>query len=172
LRRRRYRPSTTILTTELATSPPVLPNQPSIDAIFTPALVSDVQWQAQDATVPMIIVTEGAENRGSWYLPVNEVGQIQLRYTVSQGPSPSTSPRSSEDLEGRFRSLLQRRNWLTDHLSLSSHSRRQVQMMVSYTDETPLLVEFLSAEELKKRVSDVKYGRNALLWIPIRGFWL
>jgi hypothetical protein len=157
---------------------------PPADAIFAQALVSDVQWQAQDALFPMIIVTDGADSHeGSWYLPLNSAGQIQLCYSSgSRTPSSSvsSSPRSSVDSTSSS-IFAHSKKWYNGRSSFSStrstsafevnlrgtDDRSLEQVLVSYTDRTPLLVEFLSAEELEQRSGSVSNGqRKAVLWAP------
>jgi hypothetical protein len=133
-----------------------LPNTTPLNANFAQALVSDVHHQAEDAIVPMIIVTEDVDNHGSWYLPINNQGQFQVRYAFSRKSSSSNSPRSSLDSQGGFRLFFHRKKYYNGRLSFGSvtssqevelqrsDSRVQEQLLISYTDETPLLVEFFS----------------------------
>jgi hypothetical protein len=84
---------------------------PVSDAIFAQASLASVKWQAQDAAVPIIIVTDGAQNSGSWYPPVNEREQTQFCHAASPRFLSSASPRSSADSEGSFRSFLRKKKW-------------------------------------------------------------
>lgn len=149
--------------------------------IFTQALVSDVEWQALDSLHPMIIITDDNDRtEGSWYLPLNSAGQVQIQYASASHspPTPLNSPRSS--IESHTRPTLPKtKKWYNGRLSFGSarsisatvgelrerESSDLERMLVGYTDETPLMVEFLSKE--KSVAVSVKGRRKAVLWAPV-----
>ena len=158
-----------------------VPKDTTEDAKFEPALVSDIEWQAPDAAYPMIIVTEGQDQaEGSWYVPLNSVGQIQLHYTsASHAPStPVTSPRGSMDTihTDVDENMVRREHWYNGRSSMSTV--RTIDAFVGdlrgvitnedvvegLPDHTPLLVEFLDRENAE----ETQQGqREAVLWAPV-----
>jgi hypothetical protein len=146
--------------------------------IFTQALVSDVEWQAQDCIHPMIIITDDDNNlEGSWYLPLNAAGQIQFQYASSSHSLPTPASPSRTRLDPT--TLAGTKKWNNERLSIDStrsvittvgelrgrDSRELGRMLVDYTDETPLMIEFLSAEE--RSVVAMKGRRKVVLWAPV-----
>ena len=169
---------------------PRLKSKTPSDAVFAQALVSDIEWQAQDAMYPMIIVTGNDNDQGSWYLPLNSAGQIEIQYegASQSAPTPSSSPRSSMDstassvdstASGRFGNT---RKWYNGRLSFGStrsvsanvrelrgsDDRRVEHLLAGYDDQTPLLVEFFDDDERAKRASArASTQPKAMIWAPI-----
>lgn len=150
-----------------------LMSEPPFDAILTPALVSDVSWQAKHAEDPVIIITEETNTDGSWYLPTNAQGQVRFSFAP---PPPTPSPGNDftpidiptgqvNSSEGTGTSL----SYVHETQGLMYEGGRAQWAVVNSDERTPLLVEILSADELAARAEELRNMTGdkvcALVWV-------